>query len=76
MYCTIRYDGWRVGMIRKSLDKKGFIMTQILSYAVKYASSFYGPFRDAVGSKNNLIGNKKITRWILEIPMRLLEKLL
>ena len=34
-------------------------MTQILSYAVKYASSFYGPFRDAVGSKDLLIGNKK-----------------
>jgi porphobilinogen synthase len=34
-------------------------MTQILSYAVKYASSFYGPFRDAVGSKNLLKGNKK-----------------
>ena len=34
-------------------------MVQILSYAVKYASSFYGPFRDAVGSKNNLKGNKK-----------------
>ncbi len=51
-------DG-RVGMIRKSLDKNGFEMTQILSYAVKYASSFYGPFRDAVGSKGLLIGDKK-----------------
>ncbi len=51
-------DG-RIGEIRKSLDKNGFQMTQILSYAVKYASSFYGPFRDAVGSKNLLIGNKK-----------------
>ena len=51
-------DG-RIGMIRKSLDENGFIMTQILSYAVKYASSFYGPFRDAVGSKNLLIGDKK-----------------
>ena len=40
-------DG-RVGKIRKSLDKNGFNMTQILSYAVKYASSFYGPFRDAI----------------------------
>ena len=51
-------DG-RVGKIRKSLDKNGFQMTQILSYAVKYASNFYGPFRDAVGSKNLLIGDKK-----------------
>ena len=51
-------DG-RIGEIRKSLDKNGFKMTQILSYAVKYASSFYGPFRDAVGSKNLLKGNKK-----------------
>ena len=51
-------DG-RIGRIRKSLDKNGYQMTQILSYAVKYASSFYGPFRDAVGSKNLLKGNKK-----------------
>ena len=51
-------DG-RIGKIRKSLDKNGYQMTQILSYAVKYASSFYGPFRDAVGSKNLLKGDKK-----------------
>ena len=51
-------DG-RIGKIRKSLDKNGYQMTQILSYAVKYASNFYGPFRDAVGSKNLLKGNKK-----------------
>jgi porphobilinogen synthase len=51
-------DG-RIGSIRKSLDKNGFEMTQILSYAVKYASSFYGPFRDAVGSKNIFKGDKK-----------------
>ena len=51
-------DG-RIGEIRKFLDKNGYEMTQILSYAVKYASSFYGPFRDAVGSKNILKGNKK-----------------
>jgi porphobilinogen synthase len=51
-------DG-RIGEIRKALDKNGFKMTQILSYAVKYASSFYGPFRDAVGSKNLLKGDKK-----------------
>ena len=51
-------DG-RIGAIRKALDNNGYKMTQILSYAVKYASSFYGPFRDAVGSKNFLIGDKK-----------------
>jgi len=51
-------DG-RVGKIRKALDKEGHEMVQILSYAVKYASSFYGPFRDAVGSKGLLKGNKK-----------------
>ncbi len=51
-------DG-RIGEIRKLLDKNGYQMTQILSYAVKYASSFYGPFRDAVGSKGVLKGDKK-----------------
>ena len=51
-------DG-RVGKIRKFLDKKKFHDVQILSYAIKYASNFYGPFRDAVGSKNILKGNKK-----------------
>ena len=51
-------DG-RIGKIRKALDKNGYKMTQILSYAVKYASGFYGPFRDAVGSKGLLKGNKK-----------------
>ena len=51
-------DG-RIGKIRKALDKNNFKLVQILSYAVKYASNFYGPFRDAVGSKINLKGNKK-----------------
>jgi porphobilinogen synthase len=51
-------DG-RIGKIRKALDKEGHQMVQILSYAVKYASSFYGPFRDAVGSKGLLKGDKK-----------------
>ena len=51
-------DG-RVGKIRKVLDKYKYENVQILSYAAKYASSFYGPFRDAVGSKNNLKGDKK-----------------
>ena len=51
-------DG-RIGEIRKALDKNGHELVQILSYAVKYASNFYGPFRDAVGSKRSLKGDKK-----------------
>ena len=51
-------DG-RVGKIRKALDKEGYQMVQILSYAVKYASNFYGPFRDAVGSNKFLKSDKK-----------------
>ena len=51
-------DG-RVGAIRKALDKRNFKNVSILSYAAKYASSFYGPFRDAVGSKINLKSDKK-----------------
>ena len=51
-------DG-RIGEIRNELDKNGYEKIQILSYAIKYSSSFYGPFRDAVGSKNSLKGDKK-----------------
>ena len=51
-------DG-RVGEIRKALDKNNFKDVSILSYAVKYASSFYGPFRDAVGTKSKLKSDKK-----------------
>ena len=51
-------DG-RIGKIRKALDKNGYQLIQILSYAAKYASSFYGPFRDAVGSKGLMKGDKK-----------------
>jgi porphobilinogen synthase len=46
-------DG-RIGAIRDALERAGYIHTKILSYAAKYASSFYGPFRDAVGSAGNL----------------------
>ena len=46
-------DG-RIGEIRNSLEKNGFINTKILSYSCKYCSSFYGPFRDAIGSSTNL----------------------
>lgn len=53
-------DG-RVGAIRKALDSAGFSHVAILSYAAKYASAFYGPFRDAVGSANNLGKSDKKT---------------
>jgi len=46
-------DG-RIGKIREALEKEGFVNTKILAYSAKYASSFYGPFRDAVGSSQNL----------------------
>ncbi|CAM8468483.1 porphobilinogen synthase [Candidatus Methylopumilus universalis] len=46
-------DG-RIGKIREALEKEGFVHTKILAYSAKYASSFYGPFRDAVGSSQNL----------------------
>jgi porphobilinogen synthase len=51
-------DG-RIGKIRKHLDKNRYHDVQLLSYAVKYASNFYGPFRDAVGSKKSLKSDKK-----------------
>ena len=51
-------DG-RIGKIRKALDKNKFHDIQLLSYAVKYASNFYGPFRDAVGSKKYLKSDKR-----------------
>ncbi|WP_426442721.1 porphobilinogen synthase [Bradyrhizobium genosp. P] len=51
-------DG-RVGAIRQALDDNGFIDVQIMSYAAKYASAFYGPFRDAIGSAKTLTGDKR-----------------
>jgi porphobilinogen synthase len=51
-------DG-RVGAIRGALDAKGFQNVQIMSYAAKYASAFYGPFRDAVGTSKTLRGDKR-----------------
>ncbi len=51
-------DG-RVGAIREALDAEGFIDVQIMAYAAKYASAFYGPFRDAVGSAGALRGDKR-----------------
>lgn len=53
-------DG-RVGAIREALDGQSFINTQILAYAAKYASAYYGPFRDAVGSTNALGKGNKMT---------------
>jgi porphobilinogen synthase len=51
-------DG-RIGAIRAALEANNYIHTQILAYSAKYASSFYGPFRDAVGSASNLGGGNK-----------------
>jgi len=51
-------DG-RIGAIRQALEENNYIHTRILSYSAKYASSFYGPFRDAVGSAKNLAGGNK-----------------
>ncbi len=51
-------DG-RIGAIRQALETEGFTNTRILAYAAKYASAFYGPFRDAVGSATNLAGGNK-----------------
>lgn len=53
-------DG-RVARIRAALDAAGHVHTRILAYSAKYASSFYGPFRDAVGSAGNLAGGDKAT---------------
>jgi porphobilinogen synthase len=53
-------DG-RVGAIRAELDAHGFMHTQIMAYSAKYASAYYGPFRDAVGSASNLGKGNKMT---------------
>jgi porphobilinogen synthase len=51
-------DG-RIGMIRQALESHGHVHTCIMAYSAKYASSYYGPFRDAVGSANNIKGGNK-----------------
>ena len=67
-------DG-RVGRIRAGLDGAGQIHTRILAYSAKYASSFYGPFRDAVGSAGNLgRGINILTRWIRQTPTKRFAK--
>jgi porphobilinogen synthase len=53
-------DG-RIGAIRQALEQNGFVNTRILAYSAKYASAFYGPFRDAVGSSANLGGGDKLS---------------
>jgi porphobilinogen synthase len=53
-------DG-RIGAIRNALENAGYIHTRIMAYSAKYASSFYGPFRDAVGSAGNLAGGNKFS---------------
>ncbi|WP_116475406.1 porphobilinogen synthase [Zobellella maritima] len=53
-------DG-RIGAIRRALEEAGHINTQIMAYSAKYASNYYGPFRDAVGSAGNLKGGNKAT---------------
>ncbi|MGB2259520.1 MAG: porphobilinogen synthase [Porticoccaceae bacterium] len=53
-------DG-RIGDIREELEDEGFVNTQIMAYSAKYASSYYGPFRDAVGSAGNIKGGDKKT---------------
>ena len=51
-------DG-RIGRIRQALEAKGLTHVQIMAYSAKYASGFYGPFRDAVGSSGTLVGDKR-----------------
>jgi len=53
-------DG-RIGAIRIALEEAGHVNTQIMAYSAKYASNYYGPFRDAVGSASNLKGGSKVT---------------
>ncbi len=67
-------DG-RIGAIREALEAGGYIHTRILAYSAKYASSFYGPFRDAVGSAANLgAATSTATRWIRPIRTKHCEK--
>ena len=66
-------DG-RIGIIRKALDKNNHKDVQLLSYSAKYASSFYGPFRHAIGSKQKKELIKELTKWITKILMKLYVK--
>ena len=62
-------DG-RVGAIRQALDERGFENTAIMSYAAKYCSAFYGPFRDAAGVGAEVRRPRDRTRWIRPTPTR------
>jgi porphobilinogen synthase len=62
-------DG-RVAAIRQALDRAGFSDVQIMSYAAKYASAFYGPFRDAVGTSATLTGDKRTYQMDPATPKR------
>jgi len=53
-------DG-RIGAVREALEREGYVNTQIMSYAAKYASAYYGPFRDALGTAGNLKGGNKFS---------------
>ena len=61
-------DG-RVAAIRTALDKEGFTDTPIMSYAAKYSSAFYGPFREAAESTPQF-GDRALTRWTLQTSVR------
>jgi porphobilinogen synthase len=62
-------DG-RIGAIRQALEDAGHINVQIMSYAAKYASAFYGPFRDAVGSRGCSRATRRPTRWTPATPRK------
>ncbi len=67
-------DG-RIGAIRDQLERQGLVNTQIMAYSAKYASCYYGPFRDAIGSSSNLKGgDKKLIRWIPPTVMKHCKK--
>ena len=61
---AIWMDG-RIQAMRQALENGGCVNTAIMAYSAKYASAYYGPFRDAVGSSGNLKGHKNNTKWIL-----------
>ena len=62
-------DG-RIGYIRERLEEEGYINTGIMSYSVKYASSFYGPFRDALDSAPGFGDKENPTKWTLPMPVK------
>lgn len=68
-------DG-RIGAIRDQLELQGLVNTQIMAYSAKYASCYYGPFRDAIGSSSNLKGGiRKPIKWIQLTVMRLCKEI-